>query len=298
LPVVRRNKTVKDIERACRDLEKVFGPMLVKDIKPSMVEKYQRQRLQEPTRWGKPRSAANVNRTIAVLKRMFNLAIREELADKNPCWKVKMLAENNARDRILSVEELERLLRYLPPHAGRVVSFAYLTGMRAGEIFNLTWDKVDMVQRLIRLEAEDTKTSEPRIVFLCDQAYDILKKAGVVRSLEHNRVFTYRGKPLKKIKKAFANACRKANITNFKFHDLRHTFNTNMRKAGVDHSVIMKLTGHKTPSMFLRYNTVEVEDAKNAYQKLDALLSQEQCRGLTPAGKCSHSAPGVKSHDY
>jgi site-specific recombinase XerD len=75
---------------------------------------------------------ANVNRTIAVLKRMFNLAVREDLADKNPCWKVKLLPENNARDRILSIEALERLLRYLPPHAARVVHFAYLTGMRAG----------------------------------------------------------------------------------------------------------------------------------------------------------------------
>ena len=114
LPVVRQNKTIKDIERACRDLEKVFGPMLIKDIKPAMVEKYQHQRLQEPTWQGKPRSTANVNRTIAVLKRMFNLAVREELAEKNPCWKIKMLPENNARDRILSPEELERLLSHLP----------------------------------------------------------------------------------------------------------------------------------------------------------------------------------------
>ena len=291
LPVVRQNKTIKDIERGCRDLEKVFGPMLIKDIKPAMVEKYQHQRLQEPTRYGNPRSTANVNRTIAVLKRMFNLAVREELADKNPCWKIKMLPENNARDRILSVEELERLLGYLPPHAARIVHFAYLTGMRAGEIFNLTWDKVDLAQELVRLGAEDTKTSEPRVVFLCDRAYDILKVAGRVRSLDHNRVFTYRGKPIKKIKKAFTNACRKAGLVNFRFHDLRHTFNTNMRKAGVDHSVIMKLTGHKTPSMFQRYNTVDVDDAKLAYRRLEKLLSQEQAQNATQAKMCSPGAP-------
>jgi len=89
--VVRQNKTIKDIERGCRDLDKVFGPMLIKDIKPAMVEKYQHQRLREPTRYGNHRSPANVNRTIAVLKRMFNLGVREELADKNPCWKIKML---------------------------------------------------------------------------------------------------------------------------------------------------------------------------------------------------------------
>jgi site-specific recombinase XerD len=95
------------------------------------------ERLQEPTIYGNPGSASNVNRTIAVLKRMFNLAVREELADKNPCWKIKMLSENNTMDRILSVEGLELLMKYLPPHAAQVVHFAYLTGMRADEIFNL-----------------------------------------------------------------------------------------------------------------------------------------------------------------
>ncbi len=67
-----------------------------------------------------------------------------------------------------------------------------------------------------------------------------------------------------------------AAIDNFRFHDLRHTFNTNMRKAGVDQSVIMKLAGHKTPSMFQRYNTVDLADAKEAYQKLEEMLRQGQ----------------------
>ena len=291
LPVVRQNKTIKDIERACRDLEKVFGPMLVREIKPGMVEKYQTQRLQEPTRYGGPRSTANVNRTIAVMKRMFNLAVREELMEKTPCWGVRMLPEDNTRDRILSLEELDRLLHHLPRHAGLVVHFAYLTGMRAGEIFNLTWDKVNLTKRIIRLEAKDTKTCEPRVVFLCQPAYDILNEAGRVRFLDHNLVFTYRGKPLKKVKKAFSSACRKAGINNFRFHDLRHTFITNMRKAGVDHSVIMKLTGHKTAAMFLRYNSVDLEDARGAYQKLEALLDKGQDWEATVAEKCSHSAP-------
>jgi integrase len=78
----------------------------------------------------------------------------------------------------LSIEALERLLRYLPPHAARAVHFAYLTGMRAGEIFNLTWDKVDLAQELVRFGAEDMKTSGPRVVFLCGRAYDILKIDG------------------------------------------------------------------------------------------------------------------------
>ncbi len=286
LPVVRQNKTIKDIERACRDLEKVFGPMLVREIKPAMVEKYQHQRLQEPTRYGKPRSAANVNRTIAVLKRMFNLAVREELADKNPCWKVKMLPENNARDRILSAEELERLLIHLPRTCGPGRAFC-LPDRHEG--------RGDFQSHLGQGGSETTgsfgwRLKIPKLLnrglfFFVMKLLDILKEAGKVRGLGHNRVFTYKGKPLNKIKKAFPNACRKARIANFRFHDLRHTFNTNMRKAGVDQSVIMKLTGHKTPSMFQRYNTVDLADAKNAYQKLEALLEQRPGRDLSPGEK-------------
>jgi integrase len=300
LPVVRQNKTIKDIERGCRDLDKVFGSMLVKDIKPAMVEKYQHQRLREPTWRGKSRSTANVNRTIAVLKRMFNLAVREELTDKNPCWKVKLMAESNARDRILSPGELQRLMSNLPNHAAQIIHFAYLTGMRAGEIFNLTWEKVDLKQRAIRLEAADTKTSEPRMIYLNDEVLGILNEAGRVRGLGHNRVFTYKGRPIVGIRTAFLKACRRGGIENFRFHDLRHTFNTNMRKAGVDQSVIMKLTGHKTAAMFHRYNTVDTADAREAYQKFDGLLAQEQ-EEVTPGGlcsgakKCSHSAPTKKN---
>ena len=292
LPVVRQNKTIKDIERACRDLEKVFGPMLIKDIKPAMVEKYQHQRLQEPTRYGKPRSTANVNRTIAVLKRMFNLAVREELADKNPCWKVKMLPENNARDRILSVEELERLLTHLPPHAARIVHFAYLTGMRAGEIFNLTWDKVDLAQELVRLGGGGYQNLRATGGFpLRSGLWYIEMRLGgsepwIITESSHTRE-----NPSRRSRRLLLNACRKAGIVNFRFHDLRHTFNTNMRKAGVDHSVIMKLTGHKTPSMFQRYNTVDVGDAKLAYRQLEELLSQEQAQNAARTKKCSQGAP-------
>jgi integrase len=165
--------------------------MLIKDIKPAMVEKDQHQRLLEPTWRGKPRSTANVSRTIAVLKRIFNLAVREEMVEKNPGWKVEMLPENHARDHILSSEELDRLLDQLPRHALLVLHFAYLTGMRAGEIFNLTGNKVDMKPRVIRLAAEDTKTPGPQVIYPHDGLLGILNDAGKVRDLGHNRGFTY-----------------------------------------------------------------------------------------------------------
>jgi len=83
----------------------------------------------------------------------------------------------------------------------------------------------------------------------------------------------YQGKPIKRIYHSFRSGCVAAELKDFRFHDLRHTFNTNMRKAGVDRSVIMKITGHKTMSMFERYNTVDSDDALTALRKLDEFLS-------------------------
>jgi hypothetical protein len=102
----------------------------------------------------------------------------------------------------LSTEEQDRLLRYLPLPAARVVHFAHLTGMPAGQIFILTWDQVDLAPEPVRLGSEDTETSEVRVIFLCEWAYDIITK--YIRSLDRNRVLTYRGKSREKIKQGIA----------------------------------------------------------------------------------------------
>jgi integrase len=138
------------------------------------------------------------------------------------------------------------------------------------------------------------------MIYLNDEVLGNLNEADRVRGLGHNRVFTYKGRPIVGIRTAFLKACRRRGIENFRFHDLRHTFNANMRKAGVDQSVIMKLTGHKSAAMFHRYNTVDTADAREAYQKFDGLLAQQQ-EEVTPgelssrATKCSHSAPTKKN---
>ena len=148
--------------------------------------------------------------------------------------------------------------------------------MRRGEILKLTWKKVNMQEGYLDLEPEDTKNSEPRRIYFNDILWDIFRTAGKVRSLKHDYVFTYRGKPIKEFRQGFNRALKKAGIKDFHFHDLRHTFNTNMRKAGVDQTVIMKLTGHKTLSMFNRYNTVDQEDAVGAMKRLDLFLSSQK----------------------
>ena len=140
------------------------------------------------------------------------------------------------------------------------------------------------------LRPSDTKTGEGRHVYFNGEVRDVLERLGKVRSISHNFVFTYRGNPLKSIKVCLARALKRAKISDFRLHDLRHTFVTNARKAGVDRTVIMKLTGHKTLSMFTRYNTVDEADAKQALNLMEghlantgqpttAILLQAQKRG-------------------
>lgn len=154
LPGVRARAYYEDIVRYCEKWREYFGDTLIEDIKPSMVEQYRQERLQEVSFRGKNPTKnlvrpASVNKEVATLKRIFNLAIRGDLATKNPCWKVEKLPENNERKRILSRMELEILLPKLPQHARDIVLTGYYTGMRAGEIFNLTWDTVNLLERYI-----------------------------------------------------------------------------------------------------------------------------------------------------
>jgi len=295
LPAVKTKVYFKDVARYCAKWKEFFGEILADDIKPSMVEKYREERLQQTSYRGKYPSKqkvapGSVNKEVSTLKRIFNLAIREDLAVKNPCWKVERLPENNERKRILSQDELDRLLAEVPQHAKDIILTGYFTGMRAGEIFNLTWDKVNVEEGYIELEAEDTKTKEPRRIYFNEAILEILTKLNKVRHLSHNNVFTYKGAPIKSIKTCLTNACKKAEIENFRFHDLRHTFNTMMRKAGVPKSVIMNLTGHKTSAMFDRYNTIDEEDAREAIRKLNEYLERQAKKNVMPE-ECSHSAP-------
>jgi len=178
--------------------------------------------------------------------------------------------------------------------------------MRRGEILSLTWDKIDLRGRIIRLEASDTKDREARIVPICDELHAILtNKMGRIREAgDDNHVFQFRGKPVTKFRTALRRACKKAGIQygrsaqgGFVFHDLRHTFNTNMRKAGVPESVIMEITGHSTREMFDRYNKVDEEDTRNAAEKLQLFLATvDQNVDQTPSPEKNELAENQLTH--
>jgi integrase len=207
-----------------------------------------------------PLAPATVIRELACLKTIFSKAVKNGKALRNPTQGVKMLKENNERDRVLSPEEYARLLAHCPDYLKPIVKLAYHPGMRQGEILSLTWGQVDFRKGFIRLQPEDTKTNEGRLVPFNGELREMFK--AIPRNLPAARVFNRHGKPLISIREAFGAACRRAKIEEFTFHDLRHTAINNWRLQGHDYFHIMAATGHKTLNVFKRYNTVSKDELK------------------------------------
>jgi integrase len=244
----------------CKRLTGQFGDRLLKDITPAMVEAYKQKRLSEISLRGKPTKPATVNREITTFKTVFNKAMKNGKAERNPAQGVRLLKENNERDRILSPEEYARLLAHCPAHLKPIVKLAYHTAMRRGEILNLTWGQMDLMEGFIKLRPEDTKTNERRLVPLNRELMLMFKE--MPRGLPMTLVFTYQGRSMAEMKRSFTTACKRAEIEDFTFHDLRHTAINNWRMEGHDYFRIMAATGHRTLSVFKRYNTVSKNELK------------------------------------
>jgi integrase len=262
LPEVVAKRSYKRDQVCVKNLIAFFGGHLLKDITPALVEAFKQKRLSENTKrraqfLTKP---ASVNRELGCLKTIFNKAIKNGKAERNPSQGVKFLKENNVRDRVLSSEEFTLLLTHCPSYLKPILKVAYYTGMRKGEILSLTWGQIDLKEGFIRLQAEDTKTNEGRLVPLNREIIEMFK--AMPRGLPGVEVFTYRGKSVASIWRGLDNACKKAGIENFTFHDLRHTAINNWRLQGHDYFRIMAASGHKTMGVFKRYNSVSKEELK------------------------------------
>jgi len=251
-----------------------FGDMIVEKIKPSDLENLIAKRKRQKC------ADATIDHEIVTARTMIIKAHTENivgLETVNKIRKIKKLVKGNAnaRSRIISPDEFADMIQNAPQHLRPILIMAYHTGMRKGEILNLTWDKVDMKKRLIHLEAKDTKDREKRSIPIFDELHKTLN--AIPKAIHDKHVFLYKGKPINDIRSGLKNACSDAGVSygrskkkGFVFHDLRHTFNTNMRKAGIQESVIMKITGHSTRSMFDRYNTINEKDLEVVREKMDA----------------------------
>ncbi|MEP7153474.1 MAG: site-specific integrase [Nitrospira sp.] len=183
-----------------------------------------------------------------------------------------MKKENNQRDRWLNEEEITQLLEACAPWLHDLVLFALNTGMRMGEILELTWRGVDLDLTRRTVAVFRSKNGERRTIPVNQTVLAMLTTKAKVRSLVTDRVFcskAYTPMETGHLRRSFRLALSKVKIEDFHFHDLRHTFATTLVQSGVDLYKVQQLLGHKSPIMTQRYAHHYPESLRNGVEILD-----------------------------
>jgi integrase len=271
---VNKKKSLDRAERSVEHLKEYFEGVRAPHINTAKIQEYIEKRINEEA------TSATINRELAALKRMFNLGAQctPPKVDKVPY--IPMLKENNVRKGFFEHGEFVALRDALPDYLKGFITFAYKTGWRVSEIRNLTWEQVDFKNGTVSLDAGTTKNDEPRTVYLDDELMGVFREQWERRKRAkaiHPYVFLNKsgtGK-IKDFRGAWQQACKKAGIGQRLFHDFRRTAVRNMVRAGVPERVAMMISGHKTRSVFERYNIVDEADLKNAAQRQQEYLSSQ-----------------------
>lgn len=231
---------------------------------------------------------ATINRDIQALNKMFNLAIENNITEKNPVQKVKKLKEDNFKIRFLDKKEEKRLFEalnyhytvttrekiqkefYPYKHLENIIICALQTGMRRAEIFGLLKSCVDIENGYIELL--QTKSNKARKIPISEKLKPILKEALNDKTNKSEYIFINPATKTKyvDIKHAFNNLILQARIKNFRFHDFRHTVATRMVTAGIDLAVIQEILGHASIQTTMRYAHPVPERKKQAIDILSS----------------------------
>jgi integrase len=238
-----------------------FENPYISDITPCKLEEFKTYLLND-----RKVKHSTVNRYKALLSKMFNLGIDNNLTDSNPVKKMKSLREENFKIRFLTKDEEDRLYSsffYSPPYLRDIVTTALQTGMRKSEILNLKWTDIDFEFGFI--EVLQSKSGKSRKIPISDKLELLLRSLPKVCDY----VFQIDGKKIGDIKKCWNSAVKRAGITNFRFHDLRHTVATRMVEKGIDLVVVKEILGHADISTTMRYAHAVPERKKSAINVLN-----------------------------
>src|SRR5437667_5434560 len=245
-----------------------FGNIRAATLTAEQVDRYVQDRLTDGS------AKASINRATQLLRQAYRLA-------GLPLPRIRRLPEKgNERQGFFSEQEIRRVITNLPIELGDFTLFGWLTGMRKSEIASLAWEDVD--GDVIRLRAENAKNGEARMIPLEGELAELIGRRRAARQVEidgtvmiSSLLFHRRGRPNGDFRKAWARASKKAGILRL-FHDLRRSACRNMLAAGVPQSIAMKVSGHKTDSMFRRYAILDESDLRTALRRTQESLKTVQ----------------------
>jgi integrase len=234
------------------------GPVLIADCRDALSREPITRAINAPDAPERYRSPATVNRYLAALSHAFTVAVKEwQWIESNPVLKVTKPKEPRGRTRYLDSDERARLLSACRVSSNSDLNLAVVlslsTGARQAEVMGLRWGQIDFVQRRIILH--ETKNGQRRVLSLSGPALDLLRDRSKVRRLDTDLVFPSRIHPTKPVdlRAPFVMALKQSAINDFCWHDLRHSFASELAMSGASLPELAAAMGHKTLNMVQRY---------------------------------------------
>lgn len=256
-----------------------FGNVALDEITPARIEDFKRDVKKETGN-----KNATINRYLQALSKMLNIAVTNEMLNKNPMWSVKKLQENNYKTRVLSEDEEKRLFEeiergyevvgrehkpkiiYPYLHLKNIIICALQTGMRKAEILNLKWSNIDFEYEIIELLI--TKSGKARKIPISRKLMKVFQEIQITSKSEYVFVNPDTNSNYVDIKKSFHTVLEKAGIENFVFHDFRHTAATRMLDKGANIRTVQDILGHSSVAVTERYTHTNAQNKKSAIELL------------------------------
>jgi integrase len=284
--LIHGRKTLRNIKCVWKNhLQAAFGQLPAASLSSDQVIIYIAQRQADGA------ANATINRETSCLQRLFTLAIQTGKLTRKP-YIPHLDERDNVRRGFVKDAQFDALAR----ETGKIVwlrallEIGFVFGFRKSELLKLRVRQFDLLERTITLEAGETKNGEGRQVELTDEAFDLLQEC-VAGKDQEAFVFTRTRESNGRRTKAsdghivdfrddWARACLAAGCPGLRFHDLRRSAVRNLIRAGVQQKIAQAISGHRTPSIFQRYNIVDQADLSDAARKLQNAATRRREQAL------------------